>query len=165
MNNKEIIDLIDDILNKKKSTSSSNTDSIDDAEEVIEDFENPKISMKNMFSLFLRLVFNTARAPFKIIGKFLRDEFILAVKKDMKIYFFVMLILAVTFIVFAIMWLFISIVIGVYFYEQGDSVVLSLAYSLIFQFVSLILFLTIAYIASKKLKSLEFIDRLGYYTK
>ena len=101
------------------------------------------------------------KAPFKIVAKYLRDEIIIAVKKDAKLYALILGIMGVLFVFFSVIWLFISVAIGVYFYEQGHSILISIIYSIGFQIVSFILIGLIGLISSKRLKSFKILKKLA----
>ena len=157
MKSKEILDRIEKILNNK----------IDDSDETKIDSENnsDKKIISDIIYLALQFFLNILKAPFNIIAKYLRDEVIISVKKDAKLYVLIMGIMGVLFVFFSVIWLFISVAIGVYFYEQGHSILLSIIYSIGFQIVSFILISIIALIASKKLKTLKMLKKLNAYKK
>ena len=113
----------------------------------------------------MQFFLNILKTPFNIIAKYLRDEIIISVKKDAKLYVFIMGIIVVLFVFFSVIWLFISVAIGVYFYEQGHSILLSIIYSIGFQIVSFILISIIALIVSKKLKTHKMLKKLNDYKK
>ena len=53
-----------------------------------------------------------------------------------------------------------AIAVGVYFYDKGNTILISIGYSLIFQSISLLLFGLILYITSKRLRSLKLIKSI-----
>lgn len=113
--------------------------------------------------MLLQFFLNIIKSPFKIIAKYLRDEIIIAVKKDAKIYAILMGIMGILFVFFSVMWLFISVAIGVYFFEQGYPILISIIYSIGFQIISFILLSLIAFFALKKLKSIKMLKKLNSY--
>ena len=68
-------------------------------------------------------------------------------------------IMGVLFVFFSVIWLFISVAVGVYYYDKGHTLLISIIYSIGFQLISFIIMSLIAFIASKKLKSLKFLKR------
>ena len=157
MKSKEILDRIENLINSKinksgetKTESETNSD---------------KDIIKNIMYLAAHFFLNILKTPFKIIAKYLRDEIITAVKKDAKLYALIMGIMGVLFVFFSVLWLFISIAVGVYFFEQGHSLLLSIIYSIGFQIVSFILISLIALVASKKLKSLKMLKKIKNFNE
>ncbi|MRT93044.1 hypothetical protein [Ancylomarina sp. 16SWW S1-10-2] len=149
----KIEDVIDNKINKSDgSKTEKNTDSETDSD---------KNGFKEITYLVIRLFLNVLKSPFKIFAKYLRDEFIIAIKKDAQLYALIMGIMGVLFVVFSVLWLSISVAVGVYFYEHGYSILISIIYSIGFQIVSFILIGLIAYISSKKLKSLKMMKKLA----
>jgi len=121
-------------------------------------------SKPNVFKEYIGLLFSViidiVKAPLKLLTNFLKKELIVAIKKDVKLYAVIMGIMGVLFVFFTILWLFISIAVGVYFYEKGESMLVSILYSIVFQFGSMILVASIAFFASKKIKSLKMLKNL-----
>ena len=121
-------------------------------------------SKPNIFKEYIGLLFSViidiVKAPLKLLTNFLKKELIVAIKKDVKLYAVIMGIMGVLFVFFTILWLFISIAVGVYFYEKGESMLVSILYSIVFQFGSMILVASIAFFASKKIKSLKMLKNL-----
>ena len=99
--------------------------------------------------------------PFKMFARYLRDELIQSIKEDTKIYVLISGLMAVLFVFFSIIWFFISVAVGVYFYDNQYSILSSILYSIAFQILSFILVALIMYSASKKLKTLKLLKRLG----
>ena len=83
------------------------------------------------------------------------------VKKDAKIYAFILGIMGVLFIFFSVMWLFVSVAVGVYFYDNGQSILFSIIYSIAFQLISFILLAALALFASQKLNTLKVLKQLN----
>jgi hypothetical protein len=120
---------------------------------------------KEIGYLSLQIVVNILKAPFKIVAKYLRDEIILAVKKDAKIFSLIMGIMGVLFVFFSVMWLFISVAVGVYFYDNEHTILTSIILSITFQIISFILIALIAVFASQKLKTLKVLSKLNDASK
>ncbi len=149
MKSKEIIDKIEKIIDSK----------VDDSDKIKNDSD--KNIVEDIVYLALQFLLNIIKTPFNIVAKYLRDEVITSIKKDAKLYALVMGIMGVLFVFFSVIWLFISVAVGVYFYEQGSSILISIVYSIIFQIVSFILVGLIAFFTSKKLKSLKIMKKLS----
>ncbi len=157
MKSKDIFNRIEDIINNKINKSDgSKTEKETDSEN-----NSDKNSFKEIIYLVIQIFLNVLKAPFKIVAKYLRDEIIIAVKKDAKLYALILGIMGVLFVFFSVIWLFISVAIGVYFYEQGHSILISIIYSIGFQIVSFILIGLIGLISSKKLKSFKILKKLA----
>ncbi len=142
--------LIDDKINKPVNSKM----------EIEVENKSDKKEFKDILYLLMQLLFNVIKTPFKIVAKFLRDEIIIAAKKDAKIYMLIMGIMGVLFVFFSVIWLFISVAIGVYYYDKGYTMFVSIIYSIGFQLISFILVGSIALIASSKLKSLKILKNL-----
>ena len=109
----------------------------------------------------MQFFLNILKAPFRIIAKYLKKEIIATIKKDAKLLAFIMGILGVLLVFFSVLWLFISIAVGVYFQEQGHSILVSIVYSIVFQLICFIFLGFIAFISSKKIKSLKMLKNLS----
>lgn len=155
MESKEIFNKIEDIINNKTDKSDM------DKTEIDSENKSDKNGIKEIIYLLLQIVLNILNAPFKIVAKYLRNEIVEAVKKDAKLYALIMGIMGVLFVVFSVIWLFISIAVGVYFYEQEHSILISIVYSIIFQLISFVAISLIALIASKNLKSLRILKSIN----
>jgi len=157
MESKEIFNRIEKIINERlnKTDNSETEDKIENENKYV------KTEFKEIVYLLIQLFLNILKAPFRIVAKFLIDETVIAVKNDAKIYMLIMAIMGVLFVFFSVIWLFISIAVGVYFYDKGDTIFISIIYSIGFQIVSFILISLIALIASRKLKSLKMMKKLN----
>lgn len=159
MKSKEIFDRIENIIDDNINRPDNSI-----TEEKTEDESKyDKTQFKDILYLLTQLFLNILKAPFKIVAKYLRDEIITAVKNDTKIYMLIMFIMGVLFVFFSVIWLFISIAVGFYFYDKGYTILLSIIYSIGFQLVSFVLVGLIALIASRKLKSLKVMKKLNKY--
>ena len=119
---------------------------------------NPvKEILKLFFSIFLDII----KAPLIIVTRFVKNEFIKSMKKDAQLYAVVMGLMGVLFVFFSVLWLFVSVAAGIYFYDIGYSVFISVIFSIVFQFVSFIFIALIIYILSRKIKSLKMMKSLS----
>jgi hypothetical protein len=159
MKSKEIFNRIENLINDKINKS--------DNSKMETDIENKsdKNEFKDILYLLMQLLLTILKAPFKIVAKYLRDEIIMAVKKDAKLYMLIMGIMGVLFVFFSVIWLFISVAVGIYCYDKGHTIFISIIYSIGFQLISFILIGLIALIASRKLKSLKILKNLNKYKK
>ena len=157
MESKEIIDRIESLISSK----------INEADEIKKESEND--SYKSIISdikyLALQFFVNILKAPFKILTKYLWLKIIVSIKNDAKLYALIIGIMIVLFVFFSVLWLFVSIAVGVYFLEHGHSMLISVIYSIVFQIISFISIGLIAYIASQKIKSLSMLKKLIGYIK
>ncbi len=154
METKEIIERLEDILNSKEDTSEAN-------QAGNEKFDNKAIM--NILYLILHFVLNILKTPFIIIAKFLKDELVDSIKNDAKIYALIMGIMGVLFVFFSVIWLFISVAVGFYFYDKGYSLLLSIIYSIGFQTICFLLIGLIALIVSRNLKSFKILKKIEKY--
>ncbi len=154
METKEIIDRLEDILNSKEEADEVNK---------VGDQKVEKKTITDILYLILHFILNILKTPFIIIAKFLRDELVDSIKNDVKIYALIIGIMGVLFVFFSVIWLFISVAVGVYFYDKGYSLQLSIIYSIGFQAVCFLLIGLIALIASRNLKSFKILKKIKKY--
>jgi len=144
----DYIKKIDNISEKLSETSYNN-----------ENETKPSV-FKEYIGLLFSVIIDIVKAPLKLLTNFLKKELVVAIKKDAKLFAVIMGIMGVLFVFFTILWLFISFAVGVYFYEKGESILVSVLYSIVFQFGSMILVASIAFFASKKIKSLKMLKNI-----
>ncbi len=156
MKSKDILNrlekLINDILNKVDNSEIGGKIEIED--------NSNRAGIKKIFYLLMQLFLNILKTPFKIVADYLKDEIIITIKKDFKLYMLIMGLMGVLFVFFSIVWLFISVAVGVYFYDKGYTILISIIYSIGVQAISFILIGLLALILSKKLKSLKILKKL-----
>ena len=155
MKSEEIFDRIENILNDKMNHS-GNPETEPGSEN-----KSVKNEIKDIAYLLMQLALNVLKAPFKIVAKYFINEIIDAAKNDAKLYMLLMGIMGVLFVFFSVMWLFVSVAVGVYFYDKGNTIFVSTIYSIGFQLISFILIALIALFASKNLKSLKVLKKLN----
>ena len=158
MESKEVFTRIEKIIDEQINSSGKTGSNLD------EESKQNKNEFKEIIYLALHLVLNVFKAPFKFAARYLRDEILIAVKNDAKVSMVIMGMMGVLFVFFSVIWLFISVAIGVYYYDNGNSVLTSIIYSLIFQILSFVVVGLIAFAVSKKLKSMETLKRLNKYS-
>ncbi len=157
MDTLEILDKIEEIIKSDNFNSTENKTETDG--------ETKKSPLKEFMNLILSFFLNILRTPFKLAAKYVTTEIIKAVKKDSKLYAFIMGLMGVMFVFFSVLWLFISVAVGIYFYDKGNSIFISVVYSIIFQIVSFSLIGTIAFIASKNIRSLKLFKEISELKK
>ena len=143
----EIINKLEELIKNSNQNTATNSDVTGNNVN-----ENP---LKEFINLILSFFLNILKTPFKLVAKYLTSELIKAVKKDSKLYALIMGLMGIMFVFFSVLWLFISVAAGIYFYDNGNSIFISVIYSIIFQVISLSLVGIIAFIASKNIKSLK----------
>jgi len=157
MESKEIFNRIEHIIND----NINKTDNSKNEEEIKNKNNDGKTGYRKILYLLIQLFLNILKAPFKIVAKYLKNEIIAAVKKDAKIYMLIMGIMGILFVFFSVIWLFISVAVGVYCYNTGHTILMSIIYSIGFQIISFVLIALIAFIASRQLTSLKVIKKLN----
>ncbi len=148
----EIIDKIENLIKTGENKLSGNGENAQ---------ETPRSFFTDITYLMLSFFGKILKLPFKIIAKYLKDEIISAIKKDAKLYAFIMMLMGVMFVFFAVLWLSISVAVATYFKEHGNSYLMSIIYSVLFQVVCFILIGIIAFITSRKIKSLEMFKKIS----
>ncbi len=126
-----------------------------------EENQEPKSNTlkSNMLSV-LDYIINIIKLPFTVFAKFFTREIIRALKKDAKTIIFLGWLLVSLVVIASIMWLFLAVALGVYFYENGNTILISIGYSIMFQFVSFLIFGIILYFTSKKLRSVRLVKSI-----
>ncbi len=142
---------------------------INKIEEVVEGINKPtnnklkdegeQSSVIDFIKLLLGLTLDIFKLPLKFLSNIIKNEIVSAIRKDAKLYTLLMGIMGVLFVFFSVIWLFISIAVGAYFYENGSSLFISISFSILFQIISFIIVLLIAYIASKNITSLKMLKK------
>jgi hypothetical protein len=122
MKSEDIINKIENIINDKTNKS----DNLKMETEI--ENKSDKNEFNDIMYLLLQLLLNVIKVPFKIVAKYLRDEIIMAVKKDAKLYMLIIGIMVVLFVFFSVIWLFISVAVGIYCYDKGHTIFISIIY-------------------------------------
>lgn len=154
METKEIIDRLENILNSREEADKSQERDTDSSD---------KKTITDILYLILQFFLNILKTPFIIIAKFLRDELVDSIKNDAKIYMVIMGIMGILFVFFSVIWLFVSVAVGVYFYDKGYSILFSIIYSIGFQVICFVLISLIALIFSRNLKSIKMLKKIKKY--
>ena len=159
----EILEKIEEIIKSRDSKLSE--------EKIETELENESEShpqkniVKDIFYLVLSFILNILKTPFKLIAKYIKDEIFAVIKKDAKLYMFILFFLRVLLMFSSVLWFFISVAVGVYFYEKGHSILISIIYSIGFQLISFIIISLIIYIASRKIKSFKMMKNMSMRKK
>ncbi len=153
----EIIEILDKI---EKIIKTENSELVTEEEKSDKQTPDSKNSAKDIIYLVLHFFLNIIKAPFDLIAKYLKNEIVNAIKKDAKLYALIMGIMGVMFVFFSVLWLFISVAIGVYYFENGSTLLTSIMYSIGFQIISFVIIGLVAYIASTQIKSLKMLKKL-----
>ncbi|RLD21885.1 MAG: hypothetical protein DRI71_08245 [Bacteroidetes bacterium] len=145
MKTTEIINRIEEIIDSENMKSEdSKTES---------QGQSGNSTIKDILYLILDFFLTILKTPFNFFAKYLKKEIITTIKNDAKIYALIMGIMGVLFVFFSVLWLFISVAIGIYFYESGYSIFMSMMFSIGFQLISFLIVVLVARIASKRIKS------------
>ncbi len=128
--------------------------------------QEPKSNtLKGILFSVLEYIVSIVKLPFKVFANFFTKEIIKAIKKDIKTYVFLTLVLFCMAILASFIWLFIAVAVGIYFYELGNTMLISIGYSLLFQLISMMVLAFILYFTSKKLRSLKLIKSILSFEK
>jgi len=133
----------------------------DHAENKEENEDNRKNALQEIFYLLLSFFLDLLKTPFKLMAKFLWKESVNAMKKDAALYAFIMGLMGVLFVFFATLWLFVSVGVGVYFYEKGHTLLTSVFYSVIFQSAGFLVVAFVAWMATRRIRSLKMMKRVS----
>lgn len=150
----EILDRIEDIIKDQ------NKQSVESSQHSGSEEKTKESNIKTVTNLLLSFLLSILKAPFQLIAKYLKNEIITTVKKDARLYALVMGLMGVMFVFFVVLWLFISVAVGVYFYESGNTILVAIIYSIGFQLISFVLVALIAFFASRNIKSLKMLKSM-----
>ena len=153
----------EDILNKIEKSINEMLNTVDTSEvEAKTGIENNanRTGFKEILYLLMQLFLNILKTPFKLVANYLKEEIILAMKKDLRLYMLILGLMGVLFVFFSVIWLFIAVAVGVYFYDKGSTLFISIIYSIGVQVTSFTLVSLLAFLISKKLRSLKILKKL-----
>ena len=153
MDTLEIIDRLEELIKNNNLNTTKNSNDAKDKTS-----EDP---FKEFVNLILLFFLNILKTPFKLVAKYVTNELLKAVKRDSKLYVFIIGLLVIMFVFFSVLWLFIAVVVGVYFYDHGHPVFTSILYSIVFQLISFIVIVILAYISIKSIKSLKLLVEIS----
>ncbi len=139
----QILDRIEEILEREKEALKE------------EDPKTTKGVVVELVYLVLQFILNLVKAPFKFIAGYVKNELVTALKKDSGLMAVISVMVVVLFVFFLIFWLSVSVAVGVYFYENGNTLFVSVLYSIAFQTLSSLLALLIAYISMRRMKTFK----------
>lgn len=108
--------------------------------------------VKEALILVFQFLIAVLKTPFRFVAGFVKNEVFYAVKRDSRLMAVIAVMLMMLLIFFVVFWFSLSVAAGVYFYEKGNTLFVSVLYSLVFQFVSSIITALIAYFSFRKLK-------------
>jgi len=111
--------------------------------------------VKEALILVFQLLIALLKTPFRFVAGYVKNEVFYAVKRDSRLMAVIAVMLLVLLVFFVVFWMSLSVAAGVYFYEKGNTLFVSVLYSLVFQFVSSIITALIAYFSFRKLKSFK----------
>ena len=155
----EILNEIEYILKKLFNPNSSeiNLDTDENSENENIKESRKKGPVKAIFDLIVSFFMSVIKSPFQLIHEFIKKEIIALIRKEIKFYFWLIVLLGVLFTIFIVFWILISLAIGVYFREDGASLLTSILYVISFQLLTFTLISIVFYRISRKIKSLKFI--------
>ena len=147
----EIIEKIEEVIQNKIQETGQDNESTD---------QQQQSAVKEIILLVVSFFLDLMKAPFKFMARYFLKETITFAKKDARLYAFIMGMMGVLFVFFSVLWLFVSVAVGVYFYEQGDSALISILWSVLFQIISFIVIGLMAWIAFRRIRSLKMMKNI-----
>lgn len=153
----EILNEIENVLKNIFNPSTSEVISGNNQNSENEDSKetSKKGPIKAIYDLIISFFLSVIKAPFQLIHEYIKKEIVALIKKEIKLYFWVLILFGVLFTIFIVFWVLISLAIGVYFQEDGASLLTSILYVIAFQLVTFTLISIIVYRISRKIKSLK----------
>lgn len=160
----DILNQIEEILKNsiKFNSSESNSETNTHVDMEIEDESQEKVKnspIKDVFNLIIAFFMSVIKAPFQLIHVYIKNEIVLAIKKEVKLYFVLIILLGILFTIFIVFWVLISLAVGFYFQELGFSNYESILLSIGFQAVIFLIIFLIFRSKSKQIKSLRMIKK------
>ena len=154
----QILNRIEEILKNKDLENSFREEKEDES-------ISSSNSIKEIIYLILSFILKIFKLPFKLIGEYIKEEIATSIKKDARIVAMIVGISGAIFLFLSVLWLFLAIAVGAYFQEQGETLFVSVIYSIGFQVLSIILAATLAIFASKRIKSLQLLKNISQKLK
>jgi len=158
MKTSEILEEIEKHL-KEQEREKEGSEKMEEAKEGMK----KKDTKKNFMYLVLLFLFNILKLPIQIFEKYLKEEILKAVKKDLKLYFLTLCLLVVLAVFFSAFWLTLSFGVGVYFYEKGYSMFTSVLYSGMFQILSFFTVSLAAVFLFRKMRLVKTVKKIIHF--
>lgn len=149
----EILNEIEKIL-KGNLTAEDSVDELDDVSGKKKK-SRKKGPVKAIFNLLISFLMSVIKAPFQLIQVYIKNEIVAVIRKELKLYFIIIILFGVLFTIFITFWVLISLAIGAYFVDQGETFLTSVLYVLGFQLLSFAIIGFVFYKTSGKIKSLK----------
>jgi len=157
----EILNEIEKILKNSLNFDSSETEV--DSEETSDNLKTNKSRKKGpvkaIFDLIVSFFISVIKAPFQLIHEYIKKEIIALIRKEIKLYFWLIILFGVLLTVFIVFWVLISLALGLYFIELGNSNLNSILLVIAFQLIIFSMVSFIIYKVSKKVKSLKLLSK------
>ena len=138
---KEIFKKIDTILKENEDLPALS--------EISKGKKRAKSTLQKLFGLFKKII----KTQYAIIASYLKEEFKIAIKNDLKLFVVIIGLLTLIVVIFVVFWLFISIAIAAYFYEMGNSILHSVLYTMAVHLGVMIILSIGIFVASKNFKT------------
>lgn len=152
----KILSEIEKILKDNLSfNSSENNDDSDSNSEGKVKKSRKKGPIKAIFNLLISFFVSVIKAPFELIHQYIKNEIVALIRKELKLYFIIIILFGVLFTIFITFWVLISLAIGAYFVDQGETFLTSVLYVIGFQLLSFAIIGFVFYRTSGKIKSLK----------
>lgn len=157
----EILNEIEYILKKLFNPNSSEINADNDGNSKNENLKESRIKgpIKAIFDLIISFFMSVIKSPFQLIHEIIKKEIIALIRKEIKLYFLVIVLLGILLTIFIVFWVSISLAVGVFFREDGASLFTSILYVIAFQLVIFTIISIVFYRISRKIKSLKFLRR------
>ena len=157
---------IEKILKDNLSFNGSDNNSDSEVDSDTNKEKSTKVGpIKAIINLLISFFVSVIKAPFELIHMYIKREIIAVIRKEIKLYFIIIILFGILFTVFIVFWVLISLALGIYFQDEGVSLLNSILLVIAFQLLIFALVIFIIHRVSKKIKSLRLlkdpISRLG----
>jgi len=157
---------IEKILKDNLSFNGSDNNSDSEVDSDTNTEKSTKVGpIKAIINLLISFFVSVIKAPFELIHMYIKREIIAVIRKEIKLYFIIIILFGILFTVFIVFWVLISLALGIYFQDEGASLLNSILLVIAFQLSIFALVSFIIHRVSKKIKSLrllnEPVNRLG----
>jgi len=147
---------IEKILKENLSFNQSGNNAGSEKDLETNDDNTPKVGpVKAIINLLISFFVSVIKAPFELIHMYIKREIVSVIRRELKLYLSVIILFGILFTVFIVFWVLISLALGVYFQNQGVSLLNSILYVIGFQLSIFAIVSLIIYSVSKKIKSLK----------
>ncbi len=113
----------------------------------------------------LQLFLDILKMPFLLLARYMKDEFVTAVKQDTKRLALMTGLAGFLFVLLSVLWFSVSVLVAVWFYDHGNNLLLSVLYSALFQLAVMVVVGLIIVFSLRNMQTRKMIRKIKKYGK